>query len=267
LLLDVDDGEDGHSPLARLFGVERFDRAPRALGPRLEGGRLEAQRGHELFLRSVLPSDVLVGAAVRSKALARFLTAAPSFHEMGVFNHLLHLLKERDWSGEPLYDSIVIDMPATGHTLALTGLPEILLRLIPRGPIARLLREGQAILNDPKTASAWVVTLPETLPVSESLELVAGLAKTAMSVGGVIVNRLPDNPFSEGEKTALGAYLERVRVYGSIAFARLEESRRALSRLEEAIELPLVLLRDVVDGGSSPVDTLTEELGAAVVAP
>ena len=56
-------------------------------------------------------------------------------------------------------------MPATGHTLSLTGLPELLLRLVPRGPIAAALREGQSYLNDPKLGAAWVVAIPETLPV------------------------------------------------------------------------------------------------------
>jgi arsenite-transporting ATPase len=263
LLLDVDDGEAGHSPLARLFQKDRFDGTPEAIGARLDACSLEARRGHELFLRSVLPSDVLVKAAVRSKALSRFLTAAPSFREMGVFNHLLHLLREKDWSGGARYETVVIDMPATGHTLALTGLPGILLTLIPRGPVARLLREGQALLNDPKVSSAWVVTLPETLPITESLELIEGLESTKMPVGGLIVNRLPDNPFSEEEHTALQLYLDRVRLYGSISFARLQESRLALERLKSVVRHPLVLLRDVADEGVSPTDTLADELGIA----
>ena len=262
-MLDVDDGESGHSPLARLFGFERFSGEPEAIGARLDACSLQARRGHELFLRSVLPSDSLVKAAVRSKALSRFLTAAPSLREMGVFNHLLHLLREKDWSGEPRYESVIIDMPATGHTLALTGLPEILLTLIPRGPVARLLREGQAFLNDPEVSSAWIVTLPETLPVTESLELIQGLEATQMPVGGLIVNRLPDNPFDEDEQTALGACLERARLYGSIAFGRLQESRAALERLNEVVRYPQVILSDVVDEGASPSEVMCRELGWA----
>ena len=263
LLLDVDDGESGHSPLARIFGRERFAGEPEALGSRLEGCCLESRRGHELFLRTVLPSERLVKAAVRSKALSRFLTAAPSLREMGVFNHLLHLLRDQDWSGSPRYECVIIDMPATGHTLALTGLPEILLKLIPRGPVARLLREGQSFLNDPKTSSAWVVTLPETLPVTESLELIEGLEETQMPVGGLVLNRLPDNPFEPDEQSALDDYLERARMYGSIAFARLQESRVALERLEGAVRHPLVVLRDVVEDGATPTDVLSDELGLA----
>ena len=48
-----------------------------------------------------------------------------------------------------LYDHIIVDMPATGHALALTQLPEILLHSSP-GPIAEALCRGKAIINDPE---------------------------------------------------------------------------------------------------------------------
>lgn len=105
--------------------------------------------------------------------------------------------------------------------------------------------------------------MPETLPITESLELIEGLESTQMPVGGLIVNRLPENPFSEHEQSALKVYLERVRLYGSIAFARLQESRLALERLEGSVEHPLIMLREVVGEGVSPNDTLADELGFA----
>ena len=61
----------------------------------------------------------------------KFLVAAPSMHEMGLYYHLMMQLYAKNQDGEDLYDFVVIDMPATGHTLALTSLPEILLQLIP----------------------------------------------------------------------------------------------------------------------------------------
>ncbi len=77
-------------------------------------------------------------------------------------------------------------MPATGHTLALTSLPEILLDALPDGPIPRYMREGQAYLNDPEKGLAWIVTLPELLPVTEALELIDGLRATRVTPAGVI---------------------------------------------------------------------------------
>ena len=202
LVCEIGDDPADYSPLARYFGRDRLPIQPDELAPGIRGVVLLARTGQELFLRTALHSSTLARAALGSDALRRLLTAGPSFREMGVFFQLLNYLKavrgdERAREArDHEYPLILVDMPATGHTLSLTGLPDLLLRLMPRGPIAAALREGQSYLNDPERAAAWVVTLPETLPVSEALELLDGLTRTAMPVGGVIVNRIPADPFS-----------------------------------------------------------------------
>ena len=241
LLLELGDPGDGPSPLARLFGREHLPVKPELLEPNLGGARLWAPAGHEGFLRATLPGGALIGAAVRSRALSRFLVAAPSFHEMGIFYHLLMLLES-----QPTWEQVILDMPATGHALALTALPDQLLRLIPRGPIAAALKAGQAYMNDPTKADSWVVTLPEKLPVSEALELIAGLRETAMTVGGVFLNRVPTDGFGPEETAALTAWIAHERVQGEAAWQRVLDARTAAARLRaQAGDLPVVALPDV----------------------
>jgi anion-transporting ArsA/GET3 family ATPase len=168
------------------------------------------------------------------------LSAGPSFKEMGVFFQLLTLLRAKHSNGEPEHQLVLIDMPATGHTLSLTGLPELLLRLVPRGPIAAALREGQSYLNDPKLGAAWVVSLPETLPVSECLELLEGLHKTGMPTGGVLMNRVPTDPFTAFERAALQSPLERINPLGAEGFRRPVLARREIARLRAGTKLPII---------------------------
>ena len=164
---------------------------------------------------------------------------------MGVFFQLLNYLRATGRNGEPEYPLILVDMPATGHTLSLTGLPELLLRLMPRGPIATALREGQGYLNDPEQAAAWVVTLPETLPVSEALELLLGLTQTAMPVGGVIVNRIPVDPFTGAERAALKPLLTEHDVLGGEGFRRPELAARETARLRAGTQVPMYTLPEL----------------------
>lgn len=241
LLLELGDPGEGPSPLARLFGREHLPIEPGLLEPGLHGARLWAPAGHEGFLRATLPGGALISAALRSRALSRFLIAAPSFHEMGIFYHLLMLLEAK-----PAWQQVILDMPATGHALALTGLPAVLLRLIPRGPIATAMKAGQAYMNDPARADAWVVTLPEKLPVSEALELMGGLRETGMTVGGVFLNRMPEDGFTPEETTALQAWLVERPVQGEAAFARILDARTAAERLRaHAPDLPVIALPEV----------------------
>lgn len=248
------------SPLARIFGYDKLPDEPAEIAAGVKATLLLSHKGQELFLRSVLPVPALAKAALGSEALRRLLSAAPSFREMGIFFHLLTLLKAEHRGGGPEHELILIDMPATGHTLALTGLPEVLLGLVTRGPIATALREGQGYLNDPKKGSAWVVTLPEALPVSETLELVAGLQKTSMAVGGIVLNRMPEDRFTEGERAALRPIVEKSSVFGASGFARVEEAQRARARIEAETRLPLLMVPELPCDGRALVIGIADSL-------
>lgn len=254
LVSEIGDENDDYSPLAKHFAKARLPKEPEHLELNIDGAVLLARTGQELFLKSVLRSGTIARAALSSDALRRLLSAGPSFREMGVFFQLLTWLRAQQADGKPRYELILVDMPATGHTLSLTGLPDLLLRLVPRGPIAVSLREGQSYLNDPKQAAAWIVTLPETLPISECLELIDGLTKSKMPVGGVLVNRLQEDPFTPDERGALSPLLEQHSWLGREQFHKPLLARRELERLRANTTLPVFTTPEL------PHDGLIEEL-------
>lgn len=249
LVTEIGDDPNDYSPLARHFGLERLPASPEPLAKGIQGALLLARSGQELFLRSVLRSSTLARAAIGSESLRRLLSAGPSFKEMGVFFQLLTYLRETRSDGEPEHELILVDMPATGHTLSLTGLPDLLLRLLPRGPIAEALREGQSYLNDPRKAAAYVVTLPETLPVSECLELLEGLKKTAMPADGVILNRIAPDPFTRGERDVLTPIVDRLDLFGSEGFHKPASCQREMARLRAGTSLPIFQIPELPQEG------------------
>lgn len=172
------------------------------LAERLSYARLEPRHGQELFLREVVPVGPLAHAAVNSKALARMLDAGPSLDELGVMHHFLTLAEERR-ANVPRYARIVLDLPATGHALALADLPNTILRIAPRGPIAERLRRGQALLHDPRTSGALVVTVPEPLALREATDLASGLRDAHVPVVSFLVNRAPASAVPAGAVEAL----------------------------------------------------------------
>jgi arsenite-transporting ATPase len=249
LVTEIGDDPSDYSPLARQFGRERLPPSPEQMAPGVQGALLLARSGQELFLRSVLRSSTLARAAISSESLRRLLSAGPSFKEMGVFFQLLSYLRATRPDGTPEHQLILVDMPATGHTLSLTGLPDLLLRLLPRGPIAEALREGQSYLNDPTRSAAYVVTLPETLPVSECLELLEGLKKTSMPAGGVILNRIAPDPFTPGERQLLQPLIDRLNLFGSEGFHKPDSCRRELERLRAGTSLPIYPIAELPQEG------------------
>ena len=260
LVTEIGEDGDDYSALAHLFGRERLPDAPEELHRGVFGARLLSRIGQEQFLAGVLRVGALARAALSSDALRRLLSAAPSFREMGIFFHLLTYLRAKRADGTPVHELIVVDMPATGHTLALTGLPAVLHRLVTRGPIPEALREGEAYLNDPRTGAAYVVTLPETLPVSESLELIEGLEQTKVACGGVIVNRMPEELFTPEERAALAPLLEAHDVFGEEGFHRLAEANRSVARLRAAVKVPLWFVPELPEHGPPLVKHITDAL-------
>ena len=241
LVCEIGDPEGGPSSIGACFGRPDLGPDPEPLGPPgLFGCLVWATRGHELFAQQVIPAGPLIRTALRSETLRKFVTAVPSLYELGVFYHLLRLLQETDAQGDPVYEIVVADMPATGQTLALTSLPAVLLDALPDGPIPRYMREGQAYLNDPQKCLAWVVTLPEPLPVTEAIELVEGLAQTRVTTGGIILNRVPADPFSPAQRAALKPVLDRDCLHGSRAFHQLDAVEAARKQVGEALSLPII---------------------------
>lgn len=261
LLTEIGDPAERCSPLARIFGRELLPEAePAPIADGLLGVQLLATTGQENYLRSVLPSKMLVRAVLASEALRRLAAAGPSLRELGIFHQLLTLLRARRADGTPTHELIVADMPATGHTLSLTALPERLLRLFKSGPIHDNLCEGQRYLNDPAKAAALIVTLPETLPISECLDLAEGLSATRVPLGAVLVNRVPADPFTPAERAALAPLLIDASRPGVTRFRRYPKSRAELERLRRNLpSVPIFELPEIADEASGAVSGANAE--------
>ncbi len=209
---------------------------PRPVAPGIDAARLTAACGHEGFLKSALPGGALLTGALRSRPIRRFLESAPAFHEMGQMAHLAALVGALEGLSPPRrYTHAVVDLPATGHALALAELPDAARKIIPVGPVARGLGEVQACIRDPRRSDVWVVTLPETLPVSETLEVLGALRTHGQPSPRIVVNRWPADPFAGAAPEARDAAADLVsrhpEVRGARAFRALVEAREAAARL------------------------------------
>lgn len=264
-------GQNPEAPSA-IHAALRGEERPGSLEPvevehNIRRVYLTPESGHRAFLRDVLPLGFLADRALRAEPLKRFLRAAPAFAELGILYRGMQLLKQKRGNGEYEYEVLLLDAPATGHALAFASLPEVIMRLIPAGPIWRACREGLDILRDPERTTSIVTTLPEALPATEALELKAGLERNQLHVGAVVVNQVPFDPFSPDEHQALREYLERnpndVTLLGERTLGRIRRAQAALHRLSEGVGQALVTIREHVDRGPALVDMVATELAAS----
>ncbi|MBL8917677.1 MAG: ArsA family ATPase [Myxococcaceae bacterium] len=240
------------SQLAIALGVRGLTEEPQRIAPNLSAVLVTPTAGHHRFLQASLPIKLLADTAMRSQALRKFLSAAPGFSDMGVMYRMLDLLRLPNPAGGHAYEIVLLDSPATGHALALAQIPEFLIRVIPAGPIRRVAEEGLAVLTDPRITGTLIVTLPELLPVTEALELQEGLTKHRLPVSAIVVNRVPNDPFSKEERAAVSEVLSAQGglVLGARELRRIERAQAALAVLRERATADHVVLSEVEGAGS-----------------
>ena len=161
--------------------------------------------------------------------------AAPGVRELLVIGKIGWEARTGDW------DEIIVDGPATGHVVELLDAPRAMAELVPTGPLAQQTGWLRDILAAPSTGIV-LVTTPDELPVTESLELVERLeTETETAVGAVVVNRVPPPVGEAGQSEAVGlaAAGSPLAPVAELAVRRHREARSQIERLG-AIDRPLI---------------------------
>ncbi|NOJ80126.1 ArsA-related P-loop ATPase [Myxococcus xanthus] len=259
LLAELAPEEDGPSPLAARVGARQAGPQVTRVRPGLHFVRLSASEGHRHFLERALPARWLADAALRTRALRRFLEAGPALREMGLMYQLLALLRRTRPDGRFVHPLTVVDLPATGHALALAALPQRVLSLMPGGPIGRDVRMGLDFLQDATRTAVVLTSLPEPLPVSEALTVAAELRRLELPLSVAVLNRMPEDPFTPESRAALHRMFAAHGPHqGWRELERLERARAASVRLSRTLRAPLLPLPELHATGPALVEALAE---------
>ncbi len=204
--------------------------------PTLWTACLDPQRSLEEYLTEQLKSRALVRIAVRNRVLARLWDAAPSVSEMALLTAVHRYETATERGGTRRFDMVVVDLPATGHALAMLGVPRGAISMIRVGALAKRAQEIDDLLRDQSKTAVCVVTLAEELPVNESVELFTALReRLGICAEHVVVNGLLREAFStDAERRtfyALTAGDLPVEARRAVEVAHRAELRRQLQRL------------------------------------
>ncbi|MCA9655121.1 MAG: hypothetical protein H6712_32785 [Myxococcales bacterium] len=269
--------ELGHRATMRsIFGVEAVGITPRAVGHGVHAMSVEFEQSVVEYMAQHIPSRRTARAIVSNPVLDRLFKAMPAVGEIATINILRHREAERDDRGRPRWAPILVDLDATGHALMFLELREVVRHLMGAGPMRRLVDEVADTFADPRRTRLNLVTLPEELPVSETLELHQRIrAARSVAFGRIFVNRVPTTGLL-GAEARVEALHEAARSQGDpelladavFARAALDNERRAraqIDRLREHLALPVVELPRLVASRLSG-DEL-RALGRAALAP
>ena len=249
--------------------VAEQDRVSRAFAR--EGVRREAEveLAENLWAISIDPNEALKewlgrqlgGPALRlitgSSAFQHFVAAAPGAKELITIAKVWELAQLHRWdSHNRTYDLVVVDAPASGHGLAMLTAPSTFGDIARVGPIRRQAHKVRDMLADPQRTGYVAVSLPEEMPVTETLEL-GGRLHDAVGLGldMIVVNGLYPDRFRAKDAEALRAATAdslppdaRAAVQAALAeHGRARSQRAHLRRLRRESGVPVHTLPFLFD--------------------
>lgn len=146
------------------------------------------------YVLHLLKLERLYKIFFENKVMRALVNVAPGLTEIAVLGKITSGVRH---VGPPLsYDRIVIDMPATGHALAMFRAPEGMAHAIQFGPMASHCNEMSRLLHESTMSSLVLVSLLEELPVAESEEFAAAVTSEFKMPIQVVANRCLDMDLS-----------------------------------------------------------------------
>lgn len=200
---------------------------PRELRPGLHAMRIVRSEAllEYLALQLKIPGMGRFGAMAR--AFDALATAAPAIREIITIGKVLWEVREDKW------DLVVADAPPTGQIGSYLRAPVSIAELVPTGRIRGQSAWMGETLSDPETTGLVLVTLPEELPTTETVETMHWLeGEQVIPPPTVIANRVLAE--LEDSSTPVGAPGEMVKLHRSI----WSEQQRWLEQLPPDLQVP-----------------------------
>jgi anion-transporting ArsA/GET3 family ATPase len=209
-----------------------------------------------------------------------FLRAIPGLDDYSILGKCWYHTTETDRGGAPVWDTIVFDMAASGHSLSMLKIPWVILQTVPEGPLTRDAHSVQDLLLDRSRTSLVLVTLAEEMPSNEAHELSESLrSELGLEIDRLVVNQVYPDRFRDGsperavlEKLATAqappADLTAVARHAEVARDRRDLNGRYLEQLRSAIpapqsELPLLFVPSL---GPPEIEELSRRIESDLVA-
>ncbi|MEM6730441.1 MAG: ArsA family ATPase [Myxococcota bacterium] len=215
--------------------------------PNLWVSHIDPRKALQEYLIEAIKVKSLAKLATENRVLARLWQAAPSVDEMAVLTALerFELARDPGDASRPRFDTIVVDLPATGHAKAMLAVPRGLFAMIRVGALADRAKSVDEMLHDRTRSAIVIVTLPEELPINESVQLASSLRNDLeLSTAALVINAVLPRIYSEEER----ALIDRIarQLNDSVGHRVLRAATHQSDRQEKQAK-QIALVRDQLD--------------------
>lgn len=250
----------GTEKAARLLGVAEIGETPVEVRPNLFAVHIEPEQAMREYGLMVLKSRMLYDTLFDNRYVRGFFRGVPGLREWALLGKAWYLSggagPEAGAAGAKsgpvteTFDVVVLDAPATGHGMEVLRVPRVIMEVSPGGRLRADAEAAWRTLTDPEQSAMVLVSLPEELPTTETLELAETLrGELGLPLGGLVLNMLKEPLFSPEERhrllreavgaTPVGA---EVALFYAVRRASSETLQAENAKRLETLQLPTVHL-------------------------
>ena len=168
-----------------------------SLAPNLSAVNTNAATALEEYGLMILRWKSVYEMVFENRVTKAFLRAIPGLDDYALLGKAWFHTTETQ-RGKPLWDTVVFDMPASGHSVSMLRIPWVIIDTVPEGPLTRDARTVKTLLTDPARTAAVLVTLGEEMPVNEAIELETKLSSLGIVPQQIVCNQVYPDHFPGG---------------------------------------------------------------------
>lgn len=257
--------------LSAILGTKPIKDEIAEVLPNVWAVNIAPERALEEYGHLVLKIRAVTRAVFDNRYTKAFFRAVPGLYEWAMLGKAWWHTTEKLADGSNRFDVVLFDAPATGHGLDMLRVPKVILDVVPPGVLRRDAETAWAMFRDPVRSGVVVVTLPEEMPTTETIELVETIrTELGLPVLELVINGVLPALFTKAEREALlrdhglldvtapartAGTGDSAIVAGARRAAREAVQAESLARLTRSLTLPTVRLPFLFDEASTVAGT------------
>jgi anion-transporting ArsA/GET3 family ATPase len=217
--------------LSAMFGSDLVGDEVVPVASNVWAVNMHPEKALEEYGLLILKSRALYKILFDNKYVRTFFRAVPGMAEWTMLGKAWWHTTEVGPDGRNRFDVVILDAPATGHGLDMLRVPKVIVEVVPPGLLRRDAERAWTMFQDPLLCAVVLVTLPEEMPTTETIELARALTgDLKLPVGKVVVNGVLPPLFSRDERAKLEGVHEGSEPAPSLGEAALAASRDRATR-------------------------------------
>jgi len=232
--------------VSRMFGSSEIGTDIIEVEDNLYAVDVTPEAAMEEYAMMMLRVRIVYKAVFENRIVRAFLRAIPGLNELVMLGKAYFHAIEEEGDGHR-WDKVVVDAPATGHGIFFLQIPSVITSILSSGHMYDEAKKMLDVLGDGEVTALNFVTLPEEMPVNETLMLhQTAVEQLDLPLGWVVINGIYPEVFDADEAETVerlhaaepGEPLGGLVDAASFRIERTRIQKRYMQELADALPLP-----------------------------